>query len=57
MAKRPKFDGEDNYIAAVLELYQRKNGVYNDIVEIDYYGGYVKHFNTYQNLGVSSEPK
>jgi hypothetical protein len=33
------------YVSAVIELYQNKQGVFNDIVEIDsYYGFYNKHF-------------
>ena len=35
---------EDDYLRAKIELYQRKLGEFKDVVIVDYYGGYDKHF-------------
>lgn len=34
----------ENYVRAKVELYMRKRGQYDDVIETDYYGGYVQHF-------------
>lgn len=46
IADKPKTSGPvlENYVRAKIELYMRQRGVFNDVVETDYYGGYVKHF-------------
>lgn len=35
---------ENAYVAAKIAQYQNKQGVFNDVVVIDYYGHYLKHF-------------
>jgi hypothetical protein len=43
------------YIAAKIELHQLKTGVFGDVIEIDYYGNYSKHFNTFEALNIKTE--
>ena len=38
------------YVAAKLEAYQKDKGEFGDVVEVDYYGGYLKHFDTWEYL-------
>jgi hypothetical protein len=41
----------EEYYHAVIEQYQRKSGVFNDVVEIDdRYGNYLKHLDVGQNI-------
>lgn len=49
LKERPSIDGnqeitEENYLRAKIELYMRESGQFNDVVEVDYYGSYVQHF-------------
>lgn len=44
---------DDSYVAAKIELYQESKGEFGDVIEIDYHGGYLKHFDT--NRGLSKE--
>ena len=43
------------YLAAKIELHQLKTGIFGDVVEIDYYGQYKKHFNTFEALNIKTE--
>lgn len=45
----------EKYLAAKIELFQHKWGCFGDVVEIDYYGGYLKHFDTFKALEIKTE--
>jgi hypothetical protein len=36
---------DEKYVAAFIAQYQNEEGIFGDIIEVDYYGCYVKHFN------------
>lgn len=46
---------EDQYIAAKIEMHQLDSGCFNDVIEVDYHGSYVKHFSTFDALGIKTE--
>jgi hypothetical protein len=43
------------YIAARIELHQLETGIFGDVIEIDYYGHYGKHFDTFKALNIKTE--
>lgn len=58
LKERPKTEHPvislETYIKAKIELYMRSKGECKDVIEVDYYGGYMGHFSTlidgYENL-------
>ena len=41
---------EETYVAAKLEAYQKDKGEFGDIIEVGYYGDYLRHFDTWEYL-------
>lgn len=46
---------EETYISAILAEYQNNKGEFSDIVETDYHGSYVKHYDLMKHLQDSVE--